>query len=179
MVAEVLAGDGTFGVVLIERGHEVGGDDQRSDLGTTAKVVKAEQFSDGRWALITVGIERFKVRSWLPDDPYPVADIEPWPDEEPPADLEPAYVGLVAKFRRCMALASESGLDVGSLHNSPVSGSTGDIGIGCMQMAALAPIGALDKHRLLAAPGPAQRIPMLDRMITQALELIEHRLTGS
>jgi Lon protease-like protein len=179
MVAEVLAGDGVFGVVLIERGHEVGGGDHRTDFGTTAKVVKAERFSDGRWALVTVGVERFKVRSWLPDDPYPVADIEPWPDEEPPVDLGPAYGNLVAKFRRCMALASESGLDVGPMPESAVPASPDNIGFGCMRMAALAPVGAHDKQQLLAAPGAAQRIPMLDNMISQALELIEHRLSGS
>jgi Lon protease-like protein len=179
MVAEVLANDGVFGVVLISRGHEVGGGEQRTDLGTTAKVVKAEQLSDGRWAIITVGVERFKVRKWLPDDPYPIADIEPWPDESPAGDIELAYQQLVTKFRRCMALASESGLDVGPQPEPVAAPSAGDIGFGCMRMADMAPVGAHDKQRLLAAPGAAQRVPLLDEMISDALELIEQRLSGS
>jgi hypothetical protein len=78
-----------------------------------------------------------------------------------------------------MALASESGLDVGPQPEPVAAPSAGDIGFGCMRMAAMAPVGAHDKQRLLAAPGAAQRVPLLDEMISDALELIEHRLSGS
>ena len=44
-----------FGVVLIERGSEVGGGDTRFDVGTVARIVEASQFPDGRYALVTVG----------------------------------------------------------------------------------------------------------------------------
>lgn len=174
MVAEVLEGDGTFGVVLIERGADTGGGDHRTNFGTTARVVEAEQFSDGRWALITIGVERFQVSNWLPDDPYPKADVELWPDEEASADLHEQYQKVSAKFRRCLALAAESGLDVG-----PIPPSMDDIGLGCMQMSALTPVTSLDKQRLLGAPGPAERLRLLDVMIDDSVELIEARLTDS
>lgn len=174
MIERVMASDATFGVVLIERGSEVGGQDDRSDFGTLAKVVEAEKFSDGRWAVVTVGVERFKVDRWLPDDPYPQAEISVWPDVDGDADLSDEYARVAARFRRCMALAAESGLDVG-----PLPETVEDVALGSMQMAALAPVTPLDKQRLLGAPGPAERIEMLDRMITDALELIEIRLTES
>lgn len=179
LIEQVMATDQTFGVVLIERGSEVGGADQRSQFGTTARIVEAEQFSDGRWALITVGVERFSVTRWLLDDPYPQAEIEPWPDHVGP-DLEldlgigDDYARVSTKFSRCMALASEAGYNVG-----PIPDRSKDIALGCMQMSALAPVGPLDKQRLLGAPGPAQRLPLLDQILDDALELIRLRLTES
>jgi Lon protease-like protein len=174
MVQRVLDGDGRFGVVLIERGSDVGGGDVRSSFGTVAKVLEAEQFSDGRWVLTTVGVERFKVTRWLPDDPFPQAEVEPWPDDELTSDLRPAYEAVLAKFRRCMALASESGVNVG-----PLPADLADVELGCMQMAALSPLATIDKQALLGTPGPAQRLPLLNQFLDDALTLIRLRLTES
>ena len=86
MVRDCLEGDREFGVTLIERGSEVGGGDQRSLVGTLAQIVRAQPFPDGRWALLVAGTERITVTEWLPDDPYPRADIEPYPDPAPGPD---------------------------------------------------------------------------------------------
>jgi Lon protease-like protein len=174
MVERVTSGDGMFGVTLIERGSEVGGSDHRTGFGTLAKVVEAERFHDGRWGLVAVGVERFAVERWLPDDPYPVAEIRRWPDEGSLHDgLADAYGEVVTSFRRCMALAAESGVDVG-----PVPDSFDEMTLGSMQMAALAPLATLDKQRLLGAPSTADRIELLSTTLTEAMELIHLRLTG-
>ena len=52
---DCLAGDGEFGVVLIARGSEVGGGDQRFGVGTVAHIEAASPFDDGRWALLAEG----------------------------------------------------------------------------------------------------------------------------
>src|SRR5437773_454261 len=75
MMRDVLAGDQEFGVVLIERGSEVGGGDVRFGVGTLAHIVQSSELSDGRFALAAVGVQRFRVERWLPDDPYPRAEI--------------------------------------------------------------------------------------------------------
>lgn len=80
MIDDCLAGDGTFGVVLIERGSEVGGGDVRTDVGTLASIAEAEPLPDGRWMLVARGLHRIRVERWLPDDPYPRAEIVDWPD---------------------------------------------------------------------------------------------------
>src|SRR6266508_2601753 len=64
-----LAGDGEFGVVLIERGSEVGGGDTRFSVGTVARIVAAGRLPDGRYLLATEGTRRLRVREWLPDAP--------------------------------------------------------------------------------------------------------------
>jgi Lon protease-like protein len=64
-----------FGVVLIERGHEVGGGEQRFDIGTVAEVLEIAA-PDGPLAVVAKGTQRFRVTQWLEDDPYPQAEIE-------------------------------------------------------------------------------------------------------
>src|SRR5690606_29131778 len=99
-----------FGVVLIERGSEVGGEDVRTEVGTVARLIQAQRFDDGRWALVAVGQRRCRVVEWLPDDPYPRARIVDWPDpdEEVPDELRGETVG---SLRRVLALASELGAE--------------------------------------------------------------------
>src|SRR5580658_1736392 len=71
-----LAGDGEFGVVLIARGSEVGGGDQRFAVGTVAQIAAASRFDDGRWALLVEGTRRIAVTEWLADAPYPRAVVD-------------------------------------------------------------------------------------------------------
>ena len=84
-----------FGVVLIDRGHEVGGGDVRRAVGTVARMLQVAQLDGGRYAVVAVGTRRIRVDEWLPDDPYPRADVSDWPDDEPTAtgatDLDERY----------------------------------------------------------------------------------------
>src|SRR4051794_7636844 len=100
-------GDREFGVVLIERGSEVGGDDVRTSVGTIARVLEATELDDGRWMLGAVGTRRIRVHEWLPDDPYPRADIEPWDDPPASAAVPDLYDGVLSKLRRVLALKAE------------------------------------------------------------------------
>ncbi len=76
MLRECLETDRRFGVVLIERGSEVGGGDQRSSLGTRGVVVAAAALPDGRLLVEVQGEARIRIDEWLPDDPYPQALVE-------------------------------------------------------------------------------------------------------
>jgi Lon protease-like protein len=56
--------DGTFGVVLIHEGNEVGPLQGRiADIGTTAAIRQAGRHPDGRLDILTVGQQRFRVES--------------------------------------------------------------------------------------------------------------------
>ena len=82
MVSDCLATDDpAFGVVLIAAGREVGGGDARSDVGAMAHIAECADFGDGRYRLRCVMGERIRVVEWQPDDPYPRAAVEHWPDE--------------------------------------------------------------------------------------------------
>ncbi len=100
MVRRVMEGDHEFGVVLIERGSEVGGGDVRFDTGTIARVVQAAELPDGRYALATVGMSRARVLRWLADDPYPQAEVVELADEPSNSSADRAAAkGLSARSR--------------------------------------------------------------------------------
>ena len=167
LVRDCLAGDRQFGVALIERGSEVGGGDIRAMAGTMAQIVQAEELPDGRWALVAVGSHRIRVRGWRPDDPYPVAEVEDWPDE-PSADPEAAvgsYEVRVAQLRRVLALAVELGADA-----DPTVELADDAELGSFQ------IGALDRQRLLTAPGVDQRLALLTEFLDDQELMLRARL---
>ena len=71
-----------FGVVLIERGHEVGGGDIRSGVGTVARILDVSEAAPGHWALVAAGVRRIRVQRWHPDEPWPHADVEPLVDSD-------------------------------------------------------------------------------------------------
>lgn len=180
LVADIIDGDRKFGVVMIEKGLDTGGDDQRSNFGTVAEIADAEQLDDGRWAIIAVGVERFKVSEWLPDDPYPQASIELWPDANDAAEIDPdgpcvpEIEEVTQKFQRCVALASEAGVNIGEIPGD----FTSDLSAATMQMSAILPVGPFDKQRLLGAGSAPERLQLLDSLIVETLEIIDLQLRG-
>jgi Lon protease-like protein len=172
LVEVCLAGDHEFGVVLIERGSEVGGGDTRFEVGTVARIVEAGRFPDGRYALLTHGAARFRVREWLPDDPYPRADVELLDEREPAGDDTRRRASVEQHLRRLLALASELGASVPAsevaLDRDPVRAG--------FEAGALAPIGALDAQRVLEIDDPSARLDALDALLTDTASLFELRL---
>jgi Lon protease-like protein len=162
-----------FGVTLIERGREVGGGDQRAMVGTVARMVQVAETGDGRYAVICVGTRRIRVNVWLPDDPYPVADVDDWPDED--AD-EPWLAERIAttavRVRRAAALASE----LGEPRVDAAMEISDDSLLATYHLAALAPIGAADAYRLLCARSPLERLDLLAEVLADAEAALEFRL---
>lgn len=172
LVEQCLAGEPEFGVVLIERGSEVGGGDTRFDVGTVARIVEASQFPDGRYALVAVGAARLRVREWLPDAPYPLAAVEVVDEPAPEPVLVTVRQEVEQALRRVLTLAAELGVAVAPsdvrLDDDPVRAA--------FEAAALAPIGSLDAQRLLEIDDPADRLARLGALLADATELLELRL---
>jgi Lon protease-like protein len=167
-----LDGDRRFGVVLIERGSEVGGGDVRTDVGTVAEIVEATRFDDGRYALGTVGVGRLRVIEWLDDEPYPRAEVEPWDDPAPDDDLPERLAAVVRRLRTLLARAAELG--------QPVPAATAELAedpvLATYQAAALLPVGPADKQRLLATPTPDARVRALDELVEEELRVADQML---
>jgi Lon protease-like protein len=174
LVRDCLAADRELGVVLIARGSEVGGGEQRTDVGTAARIVEAVELPDGRWAVAAVGVRRIRVRSWLPDDPYPVADVEDWPDPAPGPEHPTSLAAAVGLLRRCLALAAEAGDDAPpatiELSDDPV--------LAGYQASVVAPLGPLDQQQLLVAASSEARLELLTTLLAEAIEVLELRLGG-
>jgi Lon protease-like protein len=167
------SGPGEFGVVLIERGAEVGGGDVRTSVGTVARILEAAELEDGRWVLGTIGTRRIRVHEWLPDDPFPRADVDDWdsPGAEPEDDDR--YDAVVATLRRVLALKSELG-DTAVRATIDLSD---DPALGSFQVAAVSPLGPADQHHVLAAETTVERLQLLDRLLTEEEAFMEQRLT--
>jgi Lon protease-like protein len=174
MMEECLADDGTFGVVLIERGSEVGGGDVRFGIGTLARIVQAGRFDDGRFAVVTVGVQRVRVEGWLPDDPYPRAEVELLDDGT--VGEAAAHLGEVTRLlERVRALHAELGAAVGS---EPVELAIDDPVRASFEAAAMAPIGPLDAQALLEVDDAGARTARLVELLADEARVLEFRLSG-
>ena len=181
MLETVIEGDQQMGVVLIERGSEVGGCDVRCDVATMARVVEARRVADGRLLVMALGERRIRVRRWLVDDPNPWAETEDWPDEpEAATDGEPALIdelaGLVTEARR-LAFRLQGGHLAQAEDGAPRPVELGrDLALASFRAAALAPLGPLDRFEVLSTPTATERLMVAHRLVTDATELLRARI---
>lgn len=97
MVRHCLAQDLPFGVVLIKRGQEVGDEAEPYMVGTVARIIESTHLGNGAMNIVTVGVERFRIRRLLHDQPYLRGQILSLPMTDPD---DPEEVLAVAKTVR-------------------------------------------------------------------------------
>ena len=166
-----------FGVVMIARGHEVGGGDVRTDVGCLARIESIQETPDGRYGILCVGTSRIKVAEWLADDPYPRAMVERWPDEaaEEASDLTERAEALRVMLRSTLALGAEAGLQL-----APATlDLSDDPELLSFQAAAASPVGPFDMYKALSEPSTAGRIELLIGAVAGAREMIEASLAAA
>jgi Lon protease-like protein len=174
LMRDCLEGDRRFGVVLIERGSEVGGGDKRAALGTRGVITRAAKLPDGRWVLEVRGEAVVVIDEWLADDPYPLALVhepDPVPQEE---TRGPLLDDAVQRLRRARALLSEHGGGA-PLEPGLALGGGGDAERAAWQLCGAAPVSAYDAQRLLAADGAAERLALVVELMEE-LELDLRRM---
>jgi Lon protease-like protein len=178
MVRDILADDvdpPEFGVVMIERGHEVGGGDTRTRVGTTARVVDIRALPDGRYALVAVGGERLRVNAWLPDDPYPLADVDAWPDDDldsiDTADATRAIDGLHARVREL----NDEVRALGEMTPPPDTEIATDPHLALYHLGALAPLGPADRQRMLETATLGERLGVFATALDDAAAVVRFR----
>ena len=168
LVMTCLTSDRLFGSVLIERGSEVGGGDERSTTGTLVRIVNAEESPDGRWSVVGVGLERLRVIEWLEDDPFPRCIAEPWPDEPASSSAEE----LVRQtFEAVLDVMARHGVDRSAMSSLPELSA--DVSIASFQLAALSPLGPLDRLSALNAPDPDSRLSLLRDSLRDQASLLD------
>jgi Lon protease-like protein len=176
LMFDCVRGEPEFGVVLIERGFEVGGGDERFEVGTLARITEAAELPDGRWVIAAVGTQRIRVQEWLADDPYPLAMVERL-SEAAVGDTEAgneARVRAEAEVRRGLALCARLGLD----GPDPGIQLAADPVVAAWQLVALAPLGSYDKQRLLEIDDHPSRLARLAVLAGEQATVLAHRLGG-
>jgi Lon protease-like protein len=178
LVQQCLAADDpAFGVVLISAGREVGGGDTRSDVGALAHITECADFGDGRYRLRCVMGERIRVLEWHPDDPYPRAAVQAWPDEPGEAvdvdAIRSVEDRMVALFERIAAArhAEVHGRDI-------VVGAdaSGNAAMWLYALASRIPMGQADRYAVLAAPGVSARLAALSDAVDTVTAMVEFQL---
>ncbi len=149
-----------FGVVLIDRGREVGGGESRRDIGVVARMMQVAQLAEDRFAVVAIGTRRIRVIEWLPDAPYPRAVVEDWPDDVGD-DVDDALVADVT--RRAQQFADE---ETPTEHDG-----------GAFTLAELVPFGAADRYAILCATSDAERWRVLDAALADVEAAIEFGLS--
>lgn len=167
--------DAEFGVVLIERGSEVGGGDERSTVGCVARIVDMERAADGTARLVAVGTDVIEVASWLPDDPYPRAAVRTV-DRRAPQDahlveLWNTLSDVESDARAIIEMAFEMGLaqqpGLPELAEEPWQR--------IYHLAMVLPLGPLDRHRVLCAADAPTAANQLAEMAAEQVLMIRAR----
>ena len=179
MVSDCLAAeDPAFGVVLIAAGREVGGGDTRSDVGAMAHITECADFGEGRYRLRCVMAERIRVLEWLPDDPYPRAAVEIWPDEPGVAvdfdairDIEDRMIAL---FER---IATARGAEVNPRDVVVGADDSGDATMWLYALASRVPMGQADRYAVLSAPTVAARVAALRDAVETVTAMVDFQLS--
>lgn len=166
MLGDVLEDESpSFGVVLIERGQEVGGGDQRFPVGTVARILNI----DGAQSFISldsVGDTRFEVVRWYDDDPYPRAEVRLLPVLE----WQPEHADLLraaeAAVRTALAVASEY---VEQRYGAVVELAEDEVAH-AWQLAGVAPVAEFDRLAFLRSASLAELLEAVRERSVEATE---------
>ena len=103
-------------------------------------------------------------REWLPDDPFPRAEVELLGEPGPPSEARATRDDVERLLKRVLAMSAEVGdapqsIDV-VLDDDPAQAA--------FEAAAAAPIGPLDAQRLLEIDDPGERLTQLQTLLADA-----------
>ncbi len=166
-----------FGVVMIERGTEVGGGDVRSTIGSVAQLVRVSQLGPQRLSVLAVGTRRIRVTRWELDAPYPQAAIADWPDvlsarSAEQRDKQCRVLG--ERVEVLNAMAAELGDQVAAGFQLET-----DPRLAVWQLCGYAPLGQYDRHRLLSVEGLDARLDLLGELLDEQDAMLRFRLLGN
>jgi uncharacterized protein len=145
-----------FGVIAIRRGRETGVDGISSlhEIGCTTTVRQIQEHDDGRFELVTVGTQRFRLARLDHSKPYLQGDVELLPEntgDEPAAGLAARAVqGAFRGYLDVLARRGMTQLAVPDLPGEPAALS--------YLVAASMIMDLPDKQALLAEPDALHRL---------------------
>jgi Lon protease-like protein len=158
-----------FGVVLIERGHEVGGGEKPFEIGTLAEVLEIAA-PDGPLAVVARGTTRFQITDWVSDDPYPMAEVTLMDtlhttggDEKRVAEAESVVRGAVDYLESA----------VGGVAWSADIELSDDVEERVWQLAGMSPLGPLDHYDFLHHTSVESLSTHLQTTVSEALDVFK------
>jgi len=166
--------DSPLGIVLIERGSEVGGGDVRFTVGTEARIVQSAALPDGRWVLVLVGERRVRIDRWLGEAPFPRAEVTPLEDGPGGADAVAVRDALEDRVRRAVALKVE----LGEWDDAAPPSLPHDPALAVWHAGGMGLLGPADAQRLLETDGLDARLALLASLLDEELHVLALRAWG-
>ncbi len=156
LLADV-TGQRSFGTCLIERGSEVGGNDERTSVATVVDVLGSHGLSNGQTLIVVEGVGCVEVERWLEDDPYPRARVAERCCDDVAVDSA-LLASTESAVRALRALQSEIVADQCLQRNVPMDD---DPSIRTWQLCALTPMSVLDQFKVLSLSDPNARLKLI------------------
>jgi uncharacterized protein len=159
-----------FGVIAIRHGRETGidGVSDLYEVGCTAEIRQVEELDDGRFALVTVGNQRFRLKGLDEPAPYLAADVDLLDDEVGDEAAAALAVKPVQKafldYLTALADQRQATFEVPELPDEPVLLS--------YLVAAAVVVDMQDKQRLLAAPDAARRLVAGRELLSREIRIL-------
>jgi len=159
-----------FGVIAIRKGRETGIDGVHSlyEIGCTAVLRRVERHDDGRYDIVTVGAQRFRLRGLDETRPYLQGEVEMLADEAvDPAPAEPAVRVIQAAFREYLDALTEWGgatVRIEDLPDEPVLLS--------FLVAAAMVIDLPERQALLAESGTLRRMALERALLSRETAML-------
>jgi Lon protease-like protein len=159
-----------FGVIAIRKGRETGIDGVQSlyEIGCTAVLRRVEQHEDGRYDIVTVGTDRFRLLGLDETRPYLRGEAEILAEEPAdPAAAAPAARFVQVAFREYLDALTEWGgatVRLEDLPDEPVLLS--------FVVAAAMVIDLPERQALLAEPDPARRLGLERALLSRETAML-------
>ncbi len=160
-----------FGVIAIRKGRETGIEGVQSlyEIGCIATLRRVEQYDDGRFDIITVGTQRFKLNRLDETRPYLQGEVELLADEvADPAAALPLVRTVQAAFRMYLDALTEWGgatVRIEELPDEPMLLS--------FIVAAAMIIDLTERQRLLAEPDTLQRLEAQRALLSRETAMLK------
>jgi Lon protease-like protein len=175
LVADLLAGaergaPAAFGVVAIREGFEVGEHQAKAlaDIGCVADVRGVATLPDGRFELIVVGFQRFRLEGVIEDrTPYLQARVS-WVPELLGVGAQEAAGRVRAAFQAYRDDLARNGEDVGA------PDLPDDVTLQSYAIGAAMVLPSADRQRVLAARSTEERLLLLHDLLARERRVLQH-----
>ena len=159
-----------FGVIAIRKGRETGIDGVHSlyEIGCTATLRRVDRHEDGRFDVVTVGTQRFRLLGLDETKPYLQGEVEMLPEEPPdPAVAGPVVRVVQAAFREYLDALTEWGGARVRLEDLP-----GEPALLSYIVAAAMVIDLPERQALLAEPDTLRRLGMQRALLSRETAML-------
>ncbi|MCW2777142.1 MAG: peptidase lon domain protein [Frankiales bacterium] len=160
-----------FGVVAIREGREVGEDGVRAlhDVGCVARLQRAEAYPDGRYDVVAVGAERFRLHELGHERPYLTGQVQVLAEESAAGDAEPGLLrtAVAQAYADYLTALEEAGADEVATGEVPM-----DPAAASYLVAATVLLDLQERQALLESPDTTARLRQELRLLRREATLL-------